>query len=85
VGIDREIAAVLKKAGVRSTGRLLECACTAKRRKLLAENTKNDATQLLCWANGADRMRIRGTSCEYAELLQEAGVDTLRDLQRRQA
>ena len=85
VGIDREIAAVLKKAGVRSTGRLLECACSAKGRKLLADKTKFDVKQLLCWANGADRMRIRGISREYSELLQEAGVDTVRELRQRNA
>ena len=38
---------------------------------------------LLCWANVADRMRIKGISREYAELLQVAGVDTVKELKYR--
>ena len=82
-GIDEELAARLKTAGVRSTGRLLESARTVKGRKQLAEKTGIDVRQLLCWANVADRMRIRGISKEYAELLQAAGVDTVRELKYR--
>jgi hypothetical protein len=83
VGIHGEIAARLKSAGIRSTGRLLESARTVKGRKLLAQKTGIDAKQLLCFANGADRMRIKGISKEYAELLQVAGVDTVRELKYR--
>ena len=54
-----------------------------KGRKLLAEKTGIDSKQLLFWANVADRMRIKGVSREYAELLQAAGVDTVRELQHR--
>ena len=38
---------------------------------------------MLCWANVADRMRIKGISKEYAELLQAAGVDTVKELKYR--
>jgi hypothetical protein len=82
-GIDDEAAAVLKKARIRSTGRLLEAARTVKGRKTLAEQTGFSEKQLLCWANVADRMRIRGVSSEYAELLQAAGVDTVKELKYR--
>ena len=85
VGIDREIAARLKKAGIRSTGKLLEVARTVKGRKQLAAETGFDVKQLLCWANCADRMRVKGVSKEYCELLQAAGVDTVRELRRRNA
>ena len=82
-GIDGEAATTLKSAGIRSTERLLEAARTVKRRKTLAEKTGFDEKQLLCWANVADRMRIRGISKEYAELLQAAGVDTVKELKYR--
>lgn len=82
-GIDGETAAILKKAGIRSTGRLLEVARTVKGRKALAEKTGFNEKQLLCWANVADRMRIRGVSSEYADLLQAAGVDTVKELKYR--
>jgi predicted RecB family nuclease len=82
-GIDGEAATTLKSAGIRSTERLLEAARTVKRRKTLAEKTGFDEKQLLCWANVADRMRIKGISKEYAELLQAAGVDTVKELKYR--
>jgi hypothetical protein len=82
-GIDGDVAAVLKSAGIRSTDRLLEAARTVKGRKTLAAKTGFDEKLLLCWANVADRMRIKGISKEYAELLQHAGVDTVKELKYR--
>lgn len=82
-GIDGEAAKTLKSAGIRSTAKLLETARTVKGRKILAEKTGFAEKQLLCWANVADRMRIKGISREYAELLQAAGVDTVRELRYR--
>ncbi len=82
-GIDAEAAATLKSVGIRSTDRLLEHARAVKGRKALAEKTGFDEKQLLCWANVADRMRIKGISKEYAELLRAAGVDTVKELKYR--
>jgi hypothetical protein len=82
-GIQAEVAAILKAARIRSTDRLLEAARTAKGRKSLADKTGFSEKQLLCWANVADRMRVRGISKEYAELLRAAGVDTVKELKFR--
>ena len=82
-GIDGEAAATLKSAGIRSTGRLLEVARTLRGRKMLAEKTGIGEKQLLCWANMADRMRVKGIRKEYAGLLQAAGVDTVKELKYR--
>ena len=82
-GIDGEAAAILKSVGIRSTERLLEAARTVRGRKMLAIKTGFDEKQLLCWANVADRMRIKGIRREYAELLQAAGVDTVKELKYR--
>ena len=82
-GIDGEAAAILKSAGIRSTERLLESARTVRGRKLLAAKTGFDEKSLLSWANVADRMRIKGISKEYAELLRAAGVDTVKELKYR--
>ncbi len=82
-GIDGNIAAILKSVGVRSTGGLLEAARTSRGRKSLAKKTALSEKQLLCWANMADRMRISGISKEYADLLQAAGVDTVKELKYR--
>src|SRR6202162_1158084 len=82
-GIAGEVAKTLKSVGIRSTERLLETARTVKGRKALAERTGFDEKQLLCWANVADRMRIKGISKKSAELLQAAGVDTVKELKYR--
>jgi Domain of unknown function (DUF4332) len=82
-GIEGEKAAILKSVRIRTTERLLEAARTVKGRKELAEKTGLGEKQLLCWANGADRMRIPGISKEYAGLLQAAGVDTVKELRYR--
>ena len=82
-GIDGEAAAILKSVGIRSTERLLEAARTVRGRKMLAIKTGFDEKRLLCWANVADRMRIKGIRKEYAELLQAAGVDTVKELKYR--
>jgi predicted RecB family nuclease len=82
-GIDGEVAIVLKSVGIRSTARLLEAARTVKGRKALSAKTGFDEKQLLYWANVADRMRIKGVRKEYSELLQAAGVDTVKELKYR--
>jgi Domain of unknown function (DUF4332) len=82
-GIDGEVAAILKSVGIRSTGRLLEAARTVRGRKMLAIKSGFDEKQLLCWANVADRMRVKGIRKEYAGLLQAAGVDTVKELKYR--
>jgi hypothetical protein len=82
-GVEGEKAAILKSVRIRTTARLLEAAGTVKGRKALAAKTGFAEKQLLCWANVADRMRIKGISKEYAELLQAAGVDTVKELRFR--
>ncbi|MGI8526091.1 MAG: DUF4332 domain-containing protein [Pseudolabrys sp.] len=82
-GVDPPTAALLKSAGVRSTGGLLEAARTLRGRKTLAKKTGLNEGQLLCWVNMADCMRIRGVSKEYADLLHSAGVNTVKELKYR--
>jgi hypothetical protein len=82
-GIDGEAAAILKSVGIRSTERLLEAARTLRGRKELANKTCFSQKQLLSWANVADRMRVRGINKEYSQLLQAAGVDTVKELKYR--
>jgi predicted flap endonuclease-1-like 5' DNA nuclease len=82
-GIEPESAATLKSVGIRTTERLLEAAKNPKGRRALSEKTGIDEKRILRWANMADRMRIKGVGEEYAELLQAAGVDTVRELKYR--
>jgi predicted flap endonuclease-1-like 5' DNA nuclease len=82
-GIEADVAGRLKAVGIKTTAKLLEAAKNPKGRKTLAEKTGFDEKKILCWANLADKMRIKGIGEEYAELLHAAGVDTVKDLKYR--
>jgi hypothetical protein len=75
----------LRKAGVRTTDALLRRAATRSGRSELAGETDISTTDLLRWVNVADLMRVRGIGGEYAELLGSCGVNTLKELRRRNA
>src|SRR5258707_14633254 len=79
-GIGPAMAARLKALGIRTTEKLLEAAKSAKDRKALAQKLGVDEHTVLRWANLTDRMRIKGVREPYAELLKDAGVDTVREL-----
>jgi predicted flap endonuclease-1-like 5' DNA nuclease len=81
--IGPEAADKLRSAGIRTTARLLDAAKGPKERKRLAEKTGLDPKRILGWANTADRMRIKGIGADYADLLQAAGVDTVKELMYR--
>ncbi|HJQ77911.1 MAG TPA: DUF4332 domain-containing protein [Acidimicrobiia bacterium] len=82
-GIDHRGATKLRKAGVRTSKALTECAATRRGRSQLAKATGLSPKDLQLWVHHADLLRVRGVGAEYASLLVEAGVDTLRDLRRR--
>jgi predicted RecB family nuclease len=82
-GIDAATIAALKKAGIRTTEKLLEAARTCKGRKRLAEITGIDEERVLHLVNLADQMRVKGLGPDYAELLRECGVKTVRSLKYR--
>jgi predicted flap endonuclease-1-like 5' DNA nuclease len=75
----------LRAAGIANTDALLERCCTKSGRKAIAEATGISASSILKWANMADLFRIRGVAGEYAELLECAGVDTVKELATRNA
>ena len=82
-GIDHRQATKLRKVGVRTSKTLTECASTRRGRTHLAKQTGLTPKDLQLWVHHADLLRIKGVGAEYAALLVEAGVDTLRDLRRR--
>jgi predicted flap endonuclease-1-like 5' DNA nuclease len=82
-GIGPAMTARLKALGIRTTEKLLEAAQSAKDRKALAAQLDVDEPTVLRWANLTDRMRIKGVREPYAELLKDAGVDTVRELKYR--
>jgi Domain of unknown function (DUF4332) len=83
VGTDADEAKKLRALRIRTAERLLEAAKSPKGRRLLAEETGIDEKRLLCLANCADRMRIKGLGREYAKMLPAVGVDTVKELKYR--
>ncbi len=84
-GIGAAYTAKLKEAGVGSVEALLEKGSTSKGRKALAEATGISDKLILEWVNHVDLFRIKGIGSEYADLLEEAGVDTVPELAQRKA
>jgi predicted flap endonuclease-1-like 5' DNA nuclease len=84
-GIGEKFAEKLRSAGVRTTEALLKKGGTSANRKDLAMQIDVSDHQILEWVNRADLYRIKGVGSEYADLLEAAGVDTVRELAKRQA
>ena len=84
-GIGPVYSEKLKSAGAETTKDLLKLAKTPAARKKLAEKAGIDEALILKWANHADLMRIKGIGGEYAELLEKIGVDTVKELAKRNA
>jgi predicted flap endonuclease-1-like 5' DNA nuclease len=84
-GIGPKFAEKLKAKGVRSAEDFLAKGSTPKGRKELAEKTGIGDALILEWVNHVDLFRVKGVGSEYADLLEEAGVDTVVELAQRNA
>lgn len=84
-GIGPTYAEQLKAAGIGSAEQLLEASCSKKGRQTLAEKTGISEKLILTWANMCDLFRINGVGGQFAELLEGAGVDTVKELRNRNA
>jgi len=73
----------LVDAGITTTVTFLEACGTPKGRKDTAAKADISETQILKWANMVDLMRISGVGKQYSELLEAAGVDTVKELKMR--
>jgi predicted flap endonuclease-1-like 5' DNA nuclease len=82
-GIGPELVARLKARELHTTDDLLEAGKTFKARKELAAQLGINEQAVLRWVNLADRMRVKGVREPYAELLREAGVNTVKELKYR--
>lgn len=75
----------LKQAGIGSADALLKQGATAKGREELEKATGISGKLILEWVNHADLFRVKGIGPEFADLLEEAGVDTVAELAQRKA
>ena len=82
-GIGHKQATSLRKARIRTVEALLKKGSTRAGRRDIAAATKLSEKLVLEWVNRADLMRVRGVGEEYSDLLEAAGVDTVKELRRR--
>ena len=84
-GIGPVYAEKLAQANIKNTEHLLKAGGTKTGRKNLAETAGIDEKLVLRWVNMADLFRIKGVGEEYSDLLEAAGVDTVKELGTRKA
>ena len=82
-GVGDVYAEKLISAGINKASELLEKCAAPKGRKELAEQTGISEKLILKWANHTDLYRINGVGPQFAELLEKAGVDTVKEFRHR--
>ena len=84
-GIGEVYSEKLIAAGIKDIETLLEKCAKPVGRKALAEETGISPKLILTWTNHADLMRINGVGPQFSELLEAAGVDTVKEFRHRKA
>ncbi len=84
-GIGSVYAEKLIAAGIETVDDLLAKGADAKDRAALEESTGIRHDLILTWVNHADLFRVKGIGPQFSELLEAAGVDTVKELRNRNA
>ncbi|MBO4801454.1 MAG: DUF4332 domain-containing protein [Bacteroidaceae bacterium] len=82
-GVGDVYAKKLTEVGIIKVSDLLAKCATPKGRQQLAEQTDISDKLILRWTNHADLFRIKGVGPQFAELLEAAGVDTVKEFRHR--
>jgi predicted flap endonuclease-1-like 5' DNA nuclease len=82
-GIGAAYAEKLASAGLQTTDHLLEKGGTKNGRTQLANASGIAESLILRWVNHSDLFRIKGIAGQFAELLEAAGVDTVKEFRNR--
>jgi len=84
-GIGPKTGQALRNAGIRTVESLLDSGADKASRAALANKSGISEARILKCVNMADLFRINGVASQYAELLECAGVDTVKELKHRNA
>ena len=84
-GIGKTFGDKLREVDIQTTEDLLRRCGDKKGREGVSTETGISEKHLLEWVNLSDLMRINGVGEEFADLLEEAGVDTVKELATRNA
>ena len=82
-GVGDVFAEKLNAAGIKTDAELLAKCSKPAGRKDLAEQTGINSKLIMKWTNHCDLYRINGVGPQFAELLEAAGVDTVKELRHR--
>ena len=82
-GMTADIQEKLTAKGIKDSNQLLELVCKPADRKKLAAELGVETSVVLNLANRADLARVTGIGTVYADLLEKAGVDTVKELAMR--
>ena len=84
-GMTAELASKFQASGITNTDELLENARTPHQRTELGHKVGVTAVAIKEFANRADLMRLNGVGGDLSNLLEEAGVNSCKELQHRVA
>ncbi len=73
----------LEGAGVKTVSDFSKATATHSAREQLSGKTGISSSMLLDWANRIDLARVKGVGPQYADLLEAAGVDSPKELAKR--
>ncbi len=82
-GMSANLESNLTKLGIRNTEKLLEATKGPQERKSLSSEVGISERGILELANRADLSRVKGIAGVYSDLLEKAGVDTVKELATR--
>ena len=82
-GLDDETKKKMEEAGIKDVEHLMEQCSTPARKTALAKKLGIPGSQLTEFVNRADLLRLKGVGPEMANLLEEGGVDSVKELRRR--
>jgi predicted flap endonuclease-1-like 5' DNA nuclease len=74
---------IAEKFGITTVEKYLEACASKQGRDTMAHETGIDAGRILRWTNMADLFRIKGVAEDFSDLLEAAGVDTVKELRNR--
>ena len=82
-GLSYELEIKFRERGIRTSDQLLDITRTPAGRKELAAYAGVEARAILELANRADLARVKGIGGVFSDLLEHAGVDTVKELATR--
>lgn len=82
-GIGSHYAERLGAENIRTTDDLMTQCATPEGRMQLGMKTGISTSQLLTWTHQADLMRVSGIGSEFGQLLETAGVESVKQLGMR--